>query len=67
VYGLLPGHLRITRLDDEAAVVAGIGCDTCHWQQTEHPDRIADWVGQPCRQYRCSPFLTSRLVRRPAP
>ncbi|MEO3777276.1 DEAD/DEAH box helicase [Micromonospora sp. B11E3] len=53
VYGLMPGHLRVTRLDDEAAVVAGVGCDTCHWQQTEHPDRVADWVGQPCRQYRC--------------
>ncbi|MEU7573375.1 DEAD/DEAH box helicase [Micromonospora sp. NPDC049240] len=53
VYGLLPGHLRVTRLDDEAAVRAGVGCDTCHWQQTEHPDRVADWIGQPCRQYRC--------------
>ncbi|MET8909532.1 DEAD/DEAH box helicase [Micromonospora sp. NPDC004551] len=53
VYGLMPGHLRVTRLDDTAAVLAGVGCDTCHWQQTEHPDRVADWVGQPCRQYRC--------------
>ncbi|MDG4830480.1 DEAD/DEAH box helicase [Solwaraspora sp. WMMD1047] len=53
VYGLLPGHLRVTRLTDPAAVVAGIGCDTCHWQQTEHPDRVDDWTGQPCRQYRC--------------
>ncbi|MGC4808214.1 DEAD/DEAH box helicase [Micromonospora sp. DT233] len=53
VYGLMPGHLRVTRLDDAAAVTAGVGCDTCHWQQTEHPDRVADWVGQPCRQYRC--------------
>jgi ATP-dependent helicase YprA (DUF1998 family) len=53
VYGLLPGHLRVTRLDDAAAIEAGIGCDTCHWQQTEHPDRIVDWVGQPCPQYRC--------------
>ncbi|MET8318487.1 DEAD/DEAH box helicase [Micromonospora sp. NPDC005189] len=53
VYGLMPGHLRVTRLDDASAVTAGVGCDTCHWQQTEHPDRVADWVGQPCRQYRC--------------
>ncbi|MFI7605854.1 DEAD/DEAH box helicase [Micromonospora sp. NPDC049366] len=53
VYGLMPGHLRVTRLDDVAAAAAGVGCDTCHWQQTEHPDRVADWVGQPCRQYRC--------------
>ncbi|MGW1059079.1 DEAD/DEAH box helicase [Micromonospora rubida] len=53
VYGLMPGHLRVTRLDDAAAVVAGVGCDTCHWQQTEHPDRVTDWVDQPCRQYRC--------------
>ncbi|MEO3748400.1 DEAD/DEAH box helicase [Plantactinospora sp. B5E13] len=53
VYGLLPGHLRVTRLDDNAAIIAGVGCDTCHWQQTEHPDRVADWTGQPCRQYRC--------------
>ncbi|WP_329101712.1 DEAD/DEAH box helicase [Micromonospora sp. NBC_01699] len=54
VYGLMPGHLRVTRLDDTAAAVAGVGCDTCHWQQTEHPDRVADWIGQPCRQYRCA-------------
>ncbi|MEU8209401.1 DEAD/DEAH box helicase [Micromonospora sp. NPDC049044] len=53
VYGLMPGHLRVTRLDDASAVTAGVGCDTCHWQQTEHPDRVADWIGQPCRQYRC--------------
>ncbi|WLS44506.1 DEAD/DEAH box helicase [Micromonospora profundi] len=53
VYGLMPGHLRVTRLDDASAVMAGVGCDTCHWQQTEHPDRVADWIGQPCRQYRC--------------
>ncbi|GAA3726853.1 DEAD/DEAH box helicase [Plantactinospora mayteni] len=61
VYGLLPGHLRVTLLDDTSAVLAGVGCDTCHWQQTEHPDRVADWVGQPCRQYRCGGRL------RPAP
>ncbi|MFV2106088.1 DEAD/DEAH box helicase [Micromonospora sp. LOL_015] len=61
VYGLLPGHLRVTRLDDDAAVAAGIGCDTCHWQQTEHPDRVVDWVGQPCRQYRCSGRLRPAL------
>ncbi|MEU0559369.1 DEAD/DEAH box helicase [Dactylosporangium sp. NPDC006015] len=54
VFGLLPGHLRVTRLDDAAAVGAGVGCDTCHWQQTEHPDRVDDWIGQPCRQYRCT-------------
>ncbi|WP_444947427.1 DEAD/DEAH box helicase [Micromonospora ureilytica] len=53
VYGLMPGHLRVTRLDDASAPAAGVGCDTCHWQQTEHPGRVADWIGQPCRQYRC--------------
>ncbi|MEH0972814.1 DEAD/DEAH box helicase [Micromonospora sp. CPCC 205546] len=53
VYGVLPGHLRVTRLSDADAVRAGVGCDTCHWQQTEHPDRVGDWIGQPCRQYRC--------------
>ncbi|MET8354538.1 DEAD/DEAH box helicase [Micromonospora sp. NPDC005206] len=53
VYGLMPGHLRVTRLDDASAAAAGVGCDTCHWQQTEHPDRVVDWIGQPCRQYRC--------------
>ncbi|MBM7084585.1 DEAD/DEAH box helicase [Micromonospora humidisoli] len=53
VYGLMPGHLRVTRLDDASATSAGVGCDTCHWQQTEHPDRVADWLDQPCRQYRC--------------
>ncbi|MEU8425074.1 DEAD/DEAH box helicase [Micromonospora sp. NPDC048835] len=57
VYGLMPGHLRVTRLDDASAVTAGVGCDTCHWQQTEHPDRVADWIGQPCRQYRCRGHL----------
>lgn len=54
VYGLTPGHLRVTRLDDDQVGAAGIGCDTCHWEQTEHPDRIGDWIGQPCRQYRCT-------------
>ncbi|MCO8271803.1 DEAD/DEAH box helicase [Actinoplanes sp. TRM 88003] len=57
VYGLLPGHIRVTRLDNESAVLAGIACDTCHWEQTEHPDRLDDWAGQPCRQYRCSGLL----------
>ncbi|MBQ1059825.1 DEAD/DEAH box helicase [Micromonospora sp. C41] len=57
VYGLTPGHLRVTRLDDDAAKQAGVACDTCHWQQTEHPDRVAGWVGQPCRQYRCRGLL----------
>ncbi|WP_331461114.1 helicase-related protein [Micromonospora tarapacensis] len=57
VYGLMPGHLRVTRLDEASAAAGGVGCDTCHWQQTEHPDRVADWVGQPCRQYRCRGHL----------
>ncbi|MER6590364.1 DEAD/DEAH box helicase [Micromonospora purpureochromogenes] len=61
VYGLMPGHLRVTRLDDTAAVTAGVGCDTCHWQQTEHPDRVADWIGQPCRQYRCAGQLQAAV------
>ncbi|MFC6017535.1 DEAD/DEAH box helicase [Plantactinospora solaniradicis] len=60
-YGLLPGHLRVTLLGDAAAITAGVGCDICHWQQTEHPDRVAGWTGQPCRQYRCGGRL------RPAP
>ncbi|BAL91243.1 putative DEAD/DEAH box helicase [Actinoplanes missouriensis 431] len=57
VYGLQPGHIRVTRLGDAAAVAAGIACDTCHWAQTEHPVRVADWIGQPCRQYRCPGHL----------
>ncbi|MCW6003759.1 DEAD/DEAH box helicase [Micromonospora sp. CPCC 205371] len=61
VYGLLPGHLNVTLLDDGAAVAAGVGCDTCHWQQTEHPDRVSDWIGQPCRQYRCTGLLRAAL------
>ncbi|GAA1376679.1 DEAD/DEAH box helicase [Catellatospora chokoriensis] len=54
VFGLLPGHIQVTLLDDAQAALAGIACDTCAWQQTEHPDRVAGWVDQPCRQYRCS-------------
>ncbi|GAB1641447.1 helicase-related protein [Krasilnikovia sp. MM14-A1259] len=57
VYGLQPGHLQVTLLDAEQAVAAGIGCDSCTWQQTVHPDRVTGWVGQPCRQYRCSGHL----------
>ncbi|WP_127553976.1 DEAD/DEAH box helicase [Actinoplanes sp. OR16] len=57
VYGLQPGHIRVTRLGDAAAVAAGIACDTCHWEQTEHPALVADWDGQPCRQYRCPGHL----------
>lgn len=61
VYGLQPGHLEVTLLNAESAVAAGIACDTCAWQQTVHPDRVAGWVGVPCRQYRCS----GRLVAAP--
>ncbi|MBT8225375.1 MAG: DUF1998 domain-containing protein, partial [Dactylosporangium sp.] len=61
IYGLQPGHLQVTLLDPEQAVAAGIACDTCAWQQTTHPDRVPGWVGQPCRQYRCTGHL------RPAP
>jgi replicative superfamily II helicase len=63
VYGLQPGHIQVTLLDPEQAVVAGIACDTCAWQQTVHPDRVAVWAGQPCRQYRCA----GRLVAAPDP
>ena len=61
VYGLMPGHLRVTRLDDAQAVRAGVRCNTCHWQQTEHPDRVGDWIGQPCRQYRCQGRLQAAI------
>ncbi|GAA1801279.1 DEAD/DEAH box helicase [Luedemannella flava] len=54
VYGLQPGHLTVTLLGADQAVAAGIACDTCAWQQTVHPDRVAGWVGMPCRQYRCA-------------
>lgn len=57
VYGLLPGHVRVTLLSGPDAAAAGIRCDTCQWQHTEHPDRVGDWVGQPCRQYRCTGTL----------
>jgi len=53
VYGLQPGHIRVTRLGDDQAVAAGIRCDTCAWTQTVRPDQVATWAGQPCRQYRC--------------
>lgn len=57
IYGLQPGHLQVTLLDADQAVAAGIACDTCAWQQTVHPDRVSAWVGQACRQYRCSGHL----------
>jgi hypothetical protein len=61
VYGLQPGHVQVTLLDADQAVAGGIACDTCAWQQSVHPERVAGWVGQPCRQYRCS----GRLVAAP--
>ena len=36
---------------------ATLGCDTCHWQQVVHPERRADWAGQPCPRYRCTGTL----------
>ncbi|CAO5165699.1 DEAD/DEAH box helicase domain-containing protein [Frankia sp. AiPs1] len=61
VYGLQPGHLHVVRLDDDAAVEAGVRCDACSWTQTVPPHRVSDWIGQPCHRYRCPGML------RPAP
>ncbi|GIG60578.1 helicase [Longispora fulva] len=57
VYGLQPGHIRVTRLADDEVAGAGVRCAACSWEQTVHPDRVTDWAGQPCQRYRCSGLL----------
>ncbi|SNS08385.1 protein of unknown function [Streptosporangium subroseum] len=60
VYGLQPGHIQIRSLEDAQVNDAGIGCDTCAWEQTVHPELFDDWYGQPCPRYRCGGHLTNR-------
>ncbi|MER5418210.1 DEAD/DEAH box helicase [Streptosporangium roseum] len=60
VYGLQPGHIQIRSLEDSQVNDAGIGCDTCAWEQTVHPGLFDDWYGQPCPRYRCGGHLTNR-------
>ena len=68
VYGLRPGHIRVTRCSTtQQPYGPGSRCDTCHWQQTVHPDRVADWIGQPCRRYRCPGRLRRRAATTTAP
>ncbi|WP_322751204.1 MULTISPECIES: DEAD/DEAH box helicase, partial [unclassified Frankia] len=59
VYGLQPGHIRVTRLDAGEVAAAGVRCDSCAWTQTVPPARVADWVGQRCGRYRCPGRLTA--------
>jgi ATP-dependent helicase YprA (DUF1998 family) len=63
VYGLRPGHVRVRLLEAAEIPGATLGCDTCHWQQVVHPERRAEWVGQPCPRYRCTGMLTATADR----
>ena len=59
VYGLRPGHVAVRLLDAAEVPGATLGCDTCHWQQVVHPERRAEWLGQPCPRYRCTGTLAA--------
>ena len=63
VYGLRPGHVRVRLLEAAEVPGATLGCDTCHWQQVVHPERRAEWIGQPCPRYRCTGTLTATADR----
>ena len=63
VYGLRPGHVRVRLLAAAEVPDATLGCDTCHWQQVVHPERRAEWIGQPCPRYRCTGTLTATSDR----
>ena len=59
VYGLRPGHVAVRLLDAAEVPGATLGCNTCHWQQVVHPERRAEWLGQPCPRYRCTGTLAA--------
>lgn len=56
VFGLRPGHITALRLPADTET-AGVRCRSCSWQQTVPPERVPDWVGQPCLRYRCTGIL----------
>ncbi|MFC4909884.1 DEAD/DEAH box helicase [Actinomadura gamaensis] len=53
IYGLLPGHVQVWKLENDQVVDAGVMCPVCRWEQTVHPARAAEWSGRPCPRYRC--------------
>lgn len=61
VYGLLPGHVQVWKLDDDHVDGAGVYCPVCNWHQTVHPGRMREWADAPCPRYRC----TGRLEQPP--
>ncbi|MCX5529775.1 DEAD/DEAH box helicase [Streptomyces sp. NBC_00006] len=59
VYGLQPGAVRLQLLSDAQVNEAYVRCPKCFWEQTVHPDLLADYHEQPCPAYRCT---SGRLV-----
>src|SRR5690606_16855326 len=62
IFGLRPGHVSVTLLDDDHAVRAGVHCESCGAQFVVHPDRVAVWNGAPCLRYRCPGTLRPHLA-----
>jgi replicative superfamily II helicase len=63
IYGLQPGNIQVRLLHDDQVNEAGLGCDTCAWEQTVHPESVRDWWGHPCPRYRCSGTLSRHGTR----
>ncbi|MGH4029373.1 DEAD/DEAH box helicase [Actinomycetota bacterium Odt1-20B] len=59
IYGLKPGAIDVQLLKDSDVNEAFVRCPSCFWEQTVHPDLLAQWDGQKCPAYRCR---TGRLV-----
>ncbi|WP_438388726.1 DEAD/DEAH box helicase [Actinopolyspora saharensis] len=53
VFGLQPGAVETTLLDDEQVNQAYVRCEDCSWEQTVHPALLQQWDGQPCPSYGC--------------
>ncbi|APU22558.1 DEAD/DEAH box helicase [Actinoalloteichus sp. GBA129-24] len=53
VYGLLPGHLEVQLLPDDAVAAAVAVCDACHRHQPLFPGREDRWLDGRCPRFRC--------------
>lgn len=60
VYGLLPGHVRVQLLTDEAVEEAVAVCDACGRYQPMFPGRHEVWVDGRCPRFRCPGTLRTR-------
>jgi rubrerythrin len=53
VYGLTAGHLRVRLLSEADADRSQVECARCASRLTVDPDQRGDWLGTPCRRWRC--------------